>query len=74
MSEAEAFVDAPSQESLDVCTREQLLWIADHYKVVVEGDKRFKENIKDAIMSKLIERGIMSEGEDSGPVYTAVSF
>jgi len=42
--------------------------------VVDEVDKRFKENIKDAMTSKLIEKGIMSEGKESGPIPTTGSF
>ncbi len=65
MSEVEAFITAPSQESLDKCTKEQLLQIAEHYSVEVVGDKRIKETIKSAIKSKLLVAGIVSKADFS---------
>ncbi len=65
MSEVEAFITAPSQESLDKCTKEQLLQIAEHYSVEVVGDKRIKETIKSAIKSKLLVAGIVSKTDFS---------
>ncbi len=57
MSEIEEFIAAPSQESLDSFSKEQLLLVAEHFSVVVVGDKRLKENIKAAIKAKLLEIG-----------------
>ncbi len=39
MSEIEEFIAAPSQESLDSFSKEQLLLVAEHFSVVVVGDK-----------------------------------
>ena len=75
MSQVEAFIADPSQESLDKCTKEQLLKVAAHYSVEVEGDKRLIENDKAAIKDKLIEDGIMSEAKvNFSPNPPAVSF
>ena len=75
MSQVEAFIADPSQESLDKCTKEHLLKVAAHYSVEVEGDKRLKENVKAAIRDKLFEDGIMSEAKmNFSPDPPAVSF
>jgi len=54
-------VAAPSEEALEKCTKEQLLKIAEHYSIVVAGDKRIKENIKMTVKAELIERGVITE-------------
>lgn len=61
----------PCQEALDACTKEQLLLIAEHYSVVIVGDKQFKENIKAAMRSKLTEVGIMNEDRTDSPTGAA---
>ena len=53
MAEIDDFITAPSQELLDLFTKEQLLIVAEHFSVVIVGDKRLKENIKAAIKTKL---------------------
>ena len=73
MSQVEAFIDDPSQESMDECTKEQLLKIAAYYSAEFEGDKRLKENVNMAIKAKLINDGVMSETNFS-PNPPAVSF
>ena len=60
MAEFESFIAAPLEEALDKCTREQLLLLADHYEVVVTGDKRLKETIKAAVKLKLVEEGFLT--------------
>lgn len=75
MSDIEVFIATPSQKALDVCTKEQFLILAEHYSVVVEGDRHLKENVKASIGSNLIEVGIMAEDyEDSSPGASALSF
>jgi len=64
-------VAAPSEEALEKCTKEQLLKIAEHYSIVVAGDKRIKENIKMTVKAELIERGVITEElEDPFPIST----
>ncbi|KAG1932777.1 hypothetical protein F2P79_020923 [Pimephales promelas] len=71
MAGCETFVVAPSEEALEKCTKEQLLKIAEHYSIVVAGDKRIKENIKMTVKAELIERGIITEEiEDPSPIPT----
>lgn len=64
MSGVEAFIAGPSQGALDALTKEQLLVVADHFSVVVVGDKRLKDNIKAAIKSKLVALELMSGEEE----------
>ena len=65
----------PSQESLDECTKEQLLKIAAYYSAEVKGDKRLKDNVKMAIKAKRINDGIMSGAKGNfSPNSLAVSF
>ena len=73
-SQVEAFIADQSQESLDKCTKEQLLKVAAHYSVEVEGDKRLKQNVKTAIKDKLIEDGIMSQAKVNFSPNPPVSF
>jgi len=64
-------VAAPSEEALEKCSKEQLLKIAEHYSIVVAGDKRIKENIKMTVKAELIERGVITEElEDPFPIST----
>lgn len=62
-SDIEAFIATPSQDTLDACTKGQVLVPAEHYSVVAEGDRCLKENINASIRSKLSELGIMAEGK-----------
>uniref|UniRef100_A0A3B5QLU2 Gypsy retrotransposon integrase-like protein 1 n=1 Tax=Xiphophorus maculatus TaxID=8083 RepID=A0A3B5QLU2_XIPMA len=55
----EDFNKNPSAEFLDLCSREQLVKIAEHFKISV-GDKRLKENVKAILRENLIEMGVLS--------------
>ena len=74
MSEIKDFIAAPSQELLDLFAKEQLLVVAEHFSVVVVGDKRLKENIKAAIKTKLVEEGLMPGDKEECPSPAALSF
>ncbi|CAJ1087102.1 uncharacterized protein LOC117532417 [Xyrichtys novacula] len=74
MAEIDDFITAPSQELLHSFTKEQLLIIAEHFSVVIVGDKRFKENIKAAIKSKLVEEGLMPGDKEESLSPTALQF
>lgn len=67
MSAVEDFIATPSLESLDKWSREQLLQVAEHFSVVVVGDKRLKENIRNAIKTELIGSGLMSSDKPVFP-------
>ncbi len=56
MADVEKFVNSPSQVSLNECTKEQLLRIAEFYEIKI-SDKRFKEStIKTELKNKLKEK------------------
>lgn len=59
MSLVEEFVNAPSVELLDHCTKDQLVKLAEHFEIELT-DKRLKENIKLVLKKKLMEEGILS--------------
>lgn len=54
MASVEDFFNAPSETLLDQYNRDQLLKIAEYYKVSV-GDKRLKENVRAIIKANLHE-------------------
>lgn len=61
-STLEKFVDSPSDEIFDSLSKEQLLQLAETYKIDVSAaDKRLKETIKSSLRASLVEKGIMSE-------------
>lgn len=64
------FYDCPSEEIFDSLSKEQLLQLAETYKVDISAaDKRLKETIKMSLRGSLIEKGILSElkGEVENP-------
>ncbi|KAK0131567.1 hypothetical protein N1851_033742 [Merluccius polli] len=58
MTTLEEFLRAPSEELLERCSREQLVRIAEHFKMDV-GDKRLKENVKNILKENLLEAGVL---------------
>ncbi len=60
MSTVEEFITSLSEELLDLCTKEQLLKIAEHYDIDV-GSNMLKERQKAILRSNLIEREIWAE-------------
>lgn len=58
MASVEDFVKAPSEKLLDRCSREQLVKIAEHFKMDV-GDKRAKENMKQILKTNLLDAGVL---------------
>eukprot|EP00064_Thunnus_orientalis_P026426 superscaffoldBa00016751_g26939 len=72
MASVEDFLRAPSEELLERCSREQLLKIAEHFKLEV-GDKRMKENIKAIVKAYLTELGVVRPKlQATGPEKLAV--
>lgn len=72
MAELSDFVEAPSEEFIDECTKEQLLKIAAHYKVDIP-DKRLKDNVKSILKANLSAMGVLAVGSDQSldPTNTA---
>ncbi len=67
-SKVEEFISAPSQDSLNDLTKDQLVELAGYYKInLVSQDKCLKDNIKSLVKMELIERGVLDsqslEGE-----------
>ena len=67
----EDFFDSPSEEWLDLCTKEQLLKIAEHYEIDI-GDKRLKDRVKAILKSNLFEIKVLTD-PPVGPPVTALS-
>ena len=66
MASVEEFVDSPCDHLLDQCSKEQLLKIAEHYKVEI-GDKRVKlDTIKANLRKKLVATGVLEMEEKVG--------
>ncbi len=63
MVEVSDFVVAPSVGLLSVFKKEQLLKIAEHYKVEI-SNKRSKEAIKGILCANLVEMGVLEEEPD----------
>lgn len=59
-----SFVQSPSELALELCTKEQLLEIAEHYEIKMV-DKSLKESIKEGLKQGLTEAGVFS-GQSSG--------
>lgn len=73
MSAVENFIATPSLESLGKLSKEQLLQVSEHFSVVVLGDKRLKENIKDTIRAELVGSGWIPEDKPVLPTCSLVS-
>ncbi|KAK0156627.1 hypothetical protein N1851_000058 [Merluccius polli] len=65
MSVVEQFIQSPSDVLLDMCTKEQLVQVADHYSVsLTSEDKRLKETLLKAVVDGLIAKDILSVREE----------
>lgn len=58
MAWVDYFIEAPSKAFLNHCTKDQLLKIADHYKIDA-GDKRLKDNVKGIIRANLFDTEVL---------------
>ncbi len=70
MSDVEAFIAALSKESLEKCTKEHLIKLAEYYSVTL-GEQCLKDNVKVASKSKLVESGVMSADQEERPPISA---
>ncbi|KAF3844291.1 hypothetical protein F7725_007454, partial [Dissostichus mawsoni] len=61
MGSVDDFLRAPSEEQLEVFTREQLVYVAEHFRLDV-GDKRMKENMREIVRANLFEEGFFKGG------------
>ena len=59
MVTVEEFIDAPSEELLSQCTKDQLLKIAEHYNIEIEPvDKRLKETLFQVLRENLFKKDV----------------
>uniref|UniRef100_A0A671UNG2 SCAN box domain-containing protein n=1 Tax=Sparus aurata TaxID=8175 RepID=A0A671UNG2_SPAAU len=58
MATVTGFIQSPSDELLNSCTKEQLLKLIEHYDIDI-GEKRLKEEIKGSLRAALIENGVL---------------
>lgn len=78
MDDIDSFISSPSDEFLEGCSKEQLLKIAEYYKLVIR-DKRFgKESIKLLVKTQLVGKGFlkcdMDESAGASNMQTNLSF
>ncbi|KAG7500990.1 hypothetical protein JOB18_036574 [Solea senegalensis] len=60
MEAIDDFISAPSEELLCQLTKEQLLSLASHYDIeIASGDKRLKDNLREALKASLAEGGVL---------------
>lgn len=71
MASVEDFVGSPSEELLELCTKEQLLGIAAHYDIGVSAS-RLKDSVKAVLREGLFELGVLVP-EDAGKSPVKVS-
>ena len=58
----EAFIASPSEDLLLLCTKDQLLKIADHYEIKVESnDKKLKETLVAVIREGLFGKDVPAD-------------
>lgn len=68
----EDFISSPSEALLDLCAKDQLFKIADHYGIEI-GDKRVKDStIRETLKTKLMEQSILFEIPATGQVKSHV--
>ncbi len=64
MADIDWFISSPSHEFLEGCSKEQLLKIAEYYKIVIK-DKRFgRESIKLILKTELIGKSFLKSKMD----------
>ncbi|KAF3849488.1 hypothetical protein F7725_019207 [Dissostichus mawsoni] len=56
MGSVEDFLRAPSEELLEGFSREQLIYVAEHFRLDV-GDRRMKENMREIALELLSGQG-----------------
>ncbi len=70
MATVEEFLKTPSEELLELCSREQLVKRADHFELNV-GDRWSKGNMKHILRENLFELGVLQSRPHVGAVVDA---
>lgn len=55
----EDFIESPHECGLDICTKKQLIRIAEYYKVDVGDVRKTKDYVKGNLKVKLLEKGVL---------------
>lgn len=66
MFSVKGFLEAPSLEGLELCRKDDLLQLAEHFGVSVSRSDR-KQIIKEAVLAKLIQEGVLQLAEVPDP-------
>jgi len=60
MASLEDFLKEPSEELLEVFTKDQLLQLSSHYDIpITSSEKRLKDSVKEIIRSVLVDKGVL---------------
>lgn len=76
MSSVEDFLQNPSDGLLDVCTKDELIKLAEHFEIEIPGQAR-KDHILCVVKENLVQSGVLSEsskGTDFRNVTPQVTF
>lgn len=65
------FIEAPSYEVLEQCTKEQLIKLAQHYSVAVDA-RRTKETLKSIVKANLQEEGVLKAEDGKSGISASV--
>lgn len=73
-SKVQEFITAPSESLLNDLTKDQLLELAEHYKInLMSQDKRVKENIKILVKTDLSKRGLLPQFSEDASTFVDVT-
>ncbi|KAG1927044.1 hypothetical protein F2P79_024490 [Pimephales promelas] len=59
----EDFIESPHERGLDICTKKQLIRIAEYYKVDIGDARKTKDHVKGNLAAKLLEKGVLLKGK-----------
>ncbi|XP_051971544.1 piggyBac transposable element-derived protein 2-like [Xyrauchen texanus] len=65
----QSFISSPSEEQIDLCRKQDLLMIAEHYHIQI-GRQALKKDIKSIILQRLVDLNVLflsgASGEETG--------
>lgn len=59
----EDFIESPQECGLDICTKKQLIRIAEYFKVDIGDSRKTKDYVKGNLKAKLLENGVLMPGK-----------
>lgn len=69
----EDFIESPHERGLDICTKKQLIKIAEYYKVDIGDVRKTKDYVKGNLKVKLLENGVLMPGKVDTLVESSLS-